>query len=533
MPSDEQNKPEEKGKVVEFKAAEGGEMTAEQKAARQKAIDMAFKKEKKHPLGLAWWLAIIVFILISISFVAAPAIEAFVGRRGGTGLEFGKYDGEPIEFKQGNYFFEQYQNYADRYRGSSSNPEQTAYAIWQNAYYSTVFYTALDQMARKAGIIAADPVVNRRIIESGYYDKDGKFDAATYQNASADRKQAIDTTVRRSVPTQMVLSDLSSVLSSSAEQDFVAAMADNTRAFEYASFDVTTYPDEEASKYAVENSKKFQTMGLSRITAPDQAAAQALLDKINGGEQFATVASESSTDGFKTEGGKVGDTVYFFQIQDMFKNQDEADQVLSAKVGQVVGPFESINGWMLLKLDSAVVAPDFTNQETLNGVKAYMSLYDSQMIDDYLKDQAQKFADKATAEGFDKALSDSGLTSVSVGQTPLNAGGSSFLGSFASTDPKQMMAQITDSETLKTLFTAEDGAVTGPVQAGTAGYLVVKSAEKGDTSIGDYLKQFYGYLTSNTVQADTQYTLLHSDKFQDNFLTVFLGTILGQDTQSK
>jgi len=76
MPSDEQNKPEEKGKVVEFKSAEGGEMTAEQKAARQKAIDMAFKKEKKHPLGVAWWLAIIVFILISISFVAAPAIEA-------------------------------------------------------------------------------------------------------------------------------------------------------------------------------------------------------------------------------------------------------------------------------------------------------------------------------------------------------------------------------------------------------------------------------------------------------------------------
>ena len=483
MPSDEQKKPEEQGKVVEFKPGDGGKMTAEQKAARQKAIDMAFKKEKKHPLGVAWWLAIIVFILISISFVAAPAIEAVVARRGGTGLEFGTYDGEAIEFKQGNYFFEQYQNYADRYRGS--------------------------------------------------YDKDGKFDAATYQNASADRKQAIDTTVRRSVPTQMVLSDLSSVLSSSAEQDFVAAMADNTRAFEYASFDVTTYPDEEASKYAVENSKKFQTMGLSRITAPDQAAAQALLDKIGGGEQFATVASESSTDGFKAEGGKVGDTVYFFQIQDMFKNQDEADQVLSAKVGQIVGPFESINGWMLLKLDSAVVAPDFTNQETLNGVKAYMSLYDSQMIDDYLKDQAQKFADKATTEGFDKALSDSGLTSVSVGQTPLNAGGSSFLGSFASTDPKQMMAQITDSETLKTLFTAEDGAVTGPVQAGTAGYLVVKSAEKGDTSIGDYLKQFYGYLTSNTVQADTQYTLLHSDKFQDNFLTVFLGTILGQGTQSK
>ena len=125
------------------------EMSAEEKAARQKAIDLAFKKEKKHPLGIAWWLGIIVLILISISFVLAPAIEAVVARRSGS-LEFGKYKGEAIKFENGNYFYEQYQNFGQQYRGSSSNPEQAAYAIWSNAYYSTVYYTALSQMARKA-----------------------------------------------------------------------------------------------------------------------------------------------------------------------------------------------------------------------------------------------------------------------------------------------------------------------------------------------------------------------------------------------
>lgn len=528
MPSDEEKKSE---KAMEFKgegqATTGStphEMSAEEKAARQKAIDLAFKKEKKHPLGVAWWLGIIVLILISISFVLAPAIEAAVARRSGS-LEFGKYKGESIKFENGNYFYEQYQNYGQQYRGSSSNPEQAAYAIWSNAYYSTVYYTALSQMARKAGIIAADSVVNRTIINSGYYDKNGKFDVATYNAASSDQKKSIETSVRRNLPPQMVMGDLTSILSSSGEQDFIAAMADDSRSFEYVDFDVNSYPDEQAAAYATQNAQKFETLGISLMTAADKDAAQALADRVVGGEEFATVASSSSTDGFASQGGKVGDNVYFFQIQNTFKNADEAGQALTARAGQILGPFEGNNGWFILRVDSAAVPADFTNEQTLHAVKAYMSLYEAQMMDDYLKDQATQFAASATEKGFDAAAGDAGLSAVKVGATPMNIGNSTYLGSFQSTDPNQLLPYA-DSETVKSLYAADEGAVTGPVQAGSA-YLVVKSGAKGEAGMGQYVKQFYNYLASNTMQGDVQYSVMHNDGFEDNFLTVFFREIIG------
>lgn len=528
MPSDEEKTSE---KTMEFKGEEQAttgstphEMSAEEKAARQKAIDLAFKKEKKHPLGIAWWLGIIVLILISISFVLAPAIEAVVARRSGS-LEFGKYKGEAIKFENGNYFYEQYQNYGQQYRGSSSNPEQAAYAIWSNAYYSTVYYTALSQMARKAGIIAADSVVNRTIINSGYYDKDGKFDVATYNAASSDQKKSIETSVRRNLPAQTVMGDLTSILSSSGEQDFIASMADDSRSFEYVDFDLTAYPDDQAAAYATQNAQKFETLGISLMTAADQDAAQALADRVVGGEEFATVASSSSTDGFASQGGKVGDNVYFFQIQNTFKNAAEADQALAARASQMLGPFEGNNGWFILRVDSAAVPADFTNAQTLNAVKAYMSVYEAQMMDDYLKDQATQFAGTATEKGFDAAATDAGLSTVQVGATPMNIGNSTYLGSFQSTDPKQLLSYA-DSETVKSLYAADEDAVTGPVQAGSS-YLVVKSGAKGEAGMGQYVKQFYNYLASNTMQGDVQYSVMHNDGFEDNFLTVFFKEIIG------
>lgn len=526
---------EDENKVLTFKkpdAPEGPDhLTEEQKKERAKAIDMALRKEKKHPLGAAWWIGIIILILISISFVAGPAIEAAVARRS-TGLSFGSYNGEDITFEQGNYFFDQYQNYADRFRGSSSNPEQAAYQIWSNAYYSTVVYTALSQMAKKAGIIASDPVVNRQIINSGYYDKDGKFDTATYNATSAERKQAIDTSVRRNLVPSMVMSDITSVLSSSAEKDFVASMADDSRSFQYVTFGVDSYPDEEASRYGLANADLFRTFGLSMASAADQAGAQALLDRITSGEAFSAVAESSSTDGFAAEGGKVGDHVYFFQLERSLKNADDAQQIVSAAVGQPIGPLETQNGWVVLQKDSELAPADFADQTTLNAVKVYISLYESQMLDDWLDDQAVDFAAKAGTEGFAQAADAAGLAVTDVAATPLNVGGSSYLGSFAYTDPNQQLAQITDSQVLKQLYDAEVDAVTGPVQAGTS-YLVVKSGEKTSSGIGETLKQFYDYMTSTSVQSDLQYAILHSDKFSDNFLTVFLEQIIGSGSGSQ
>lgn len=150
----------------------------------------------------------IVLILIAISFVLAPAIQAFVGQGTSNGIVFGKYGKEEIKYAYGNYFYDQVQNYANEYSGSEANQTQALYQIWKSAYDSTVLFTAINQLASKAGITAADEVVKRAIIESGAYDKDGKFDVKTYQEASAETKASVEKSIRRGLPYQIVIDDV-------------------------------------------------------------------------------------------------------------------------------------------------------------------------------------------------------------------------------------------------------------------------------------------------------------------------------------
>ncbi|MEA4861075.1 MAG: SurA N-terminal domain-containing protein, partial [Sphaerochaeta sp.] len=152
-------KPEEESKALAFEKAKKSTAVVEGKK------EAALKPKRKITIG--WVLGMIILILIAISFVLAPAIEAFVGKRSSDGIVFGTYGKEEIKYAYGNYFYDQVQNYADQYKSSGVDQTQALYQIWKSAYDSTVLFTAINQLASKAGIIAADDVVVRAIIESG------------------------------------------------------------------------------------------------------------------------------------------------------------------------------------------------------------------------------------------------------------------------------------------------------------------------------------------------------------------------------
>lgn len=490
---------------------------------------VAFAKPKRK-LSIGWWFGIIVLILISISFVLAPAIEAVMGRKQGGGLVFGTYGKEKIEYAYGNYFYEQYQNYANQYKTSANtSAEQVAYQIWKNAYDSTVVYTALNQMAKKAGIIASNAVVNRRIIDSGYYNVDGKFDAATYNKATTEQKASIEKSVRESLAPSIVSNDISTVLTSNAEQDYVAAMADNSRTFQYATFDASLYPDEEAAAYALKNPQLFYTLDLSVITTDSKESAQTILDSINNGTKtFEEAALSESKDSFAASNGKIGN-LYFFQIQSNFKNPDDAQQLFAAEVGKPIGPVEGTSSWTIYRVNAAPVQPDYTDPTLLAMVKTYMSLYDSQIITDYLKTKAASFVADAKASDFATAASKDGVTVTDVTTTPMNVGASGYLSSFSTTDPNGMLTYA-DTDTVKKMYTSETGTVLDPFEAGSS-TVVVKVGDESSSG-NSYLTALYKYYAAMYAQQDLIESFMHSDQFKDNFLTVFLTDILGQGTTS-
>jgi parvulin-like peptidyl-prolyl isomerase len=492
-------------------------------AKDQKAL--AIKPKRKVTIG--WVFGMIILILIAVSFVMAPAIEALVGGGRSNEIVFGQYGKDNVKYTSNNYFYDQVQNYASQYKTTDGNSTQTLYQIWKSAYDSTVVFTAVNQMAKKLNIIAADDVVNRAIINSGSYNKDGKFNVETFNNASAETKASIDRSIRRAIPYQIVVSDIGSVLSSEAESDYVSAMAGDNRTFKYVALDASLYPDQKASEYALMNKQLFYSMDLSVISVETEEEAKALASSITSGEKtFETAAKESSKDTYAAAEGKVGN-VFYYGLVSNFKDAEQATELLTAKSGDVIGPMESNSGWAIYRLDSDPVEADYTDEATLSGVKAYLAYNDDAIITDYLSNLADQFATDA-ANGFEEAAEKASLEVTEVGATPLNVSSSQFLNSFANTDSKGLLASVSSDEaTEKLLFTEPVGSVINPIKNGSS-YLVVKvESETQDEGMSSYIKMFYTYYMGSQSTQDLAEAIFASDNFKDNFLTTFLNVIIG------
>lgn len=516
----DEKKGEGESKELNFKKSKkSGTAEKEQKV-------LAVKSKRKITPG--WVFGMIVLLLIAVSFVLAPAIQAIIGPTNADGIVFGKYGKEDIKYAYGNYFYDQVQNYGSQYSNSGGDPTQTLYQVWKSAYDSTVLYTAVNQLASKAGIIASDEVVNRAIIDSGAYNKDDKFDVELYQKATAESKASVEKSVRRSVPYQIVIDDIGSALSSSAEADYVAKMASEGRTFNYVDINASLYPDENASAYALQNKQLFYSMDLSIISVETEDEAKTLSSAIASGEKsFEEVALSSSKDNYAATEGKVG-TVYYFGLVSNFKNPEDATKLLTAKSGDIVGPLEGPGAWSIYRLDSTPLEADYASPELLSTVKAYLASSEDPVVDDYLLALANEFAQNAQ-DDFAVAAEEAELDVVNVGATPYNLAQSTYLNNLSYSDPQGKLASaVTTTEMGQKLYTAELGTILEPIKS-NASYLVVQADEQvTDEGMGSYIQMFYNYLSGSQNQQDFSQALYTSDQFQDNFLGTFFSTILGE-----
>lgn len=513
-------KPEDEAKALSFEKAKKNAVAADGKK------EATLKTKRKISVG--WVLGMIILILIAVSFVMAPAIEAVVGKKTSNGIVFGTYGKEQIKYAYGNYFYDEVQNYADKYKSSGTDQTQMLYQIWKSAYDSTVLFTAINQLAAKAGIIAADEVVNRAVINSGTYNKDGKFDVATYQKASAESKAKVLKSIRRSLPYQIVVSDTGSVLSSTAEAKYISDMASKGRTFRYLNLSPSLYPDTLAAQYALENKQLFYSMDLSVISTQTQDEAKALYDSIKKGETtFEDAATKSSLDSFAKNGGAVG-KVFYYAVVPNFKNADDALALLGAKSGDIIGPFEANGSYSLYKLNSTPAEADYADSATLSVVKAYMASNESSIIDTYLSDLAAKVSAQAKQDGLDAAAETANLKVVDVAATPYNAGGSAYMNSFSNTDPNGMLASVLTTDTGKQMYSAEADTLLDPIKSGTS-YLVLEVGKDAvDSNMAGYISMFYNYYSGSQNQQDLSQALYTSDLHKDNFLTTFLNVIIGK-----
>jgi parvulin-like peptidyl-prolyl isomerase len=487
---------------------------------------------KKKKVSIGWIFGMVILLLIAISFVAAPAIEAIVGGSNSNEIVFGSYDGEDIAYSMDSYFYDQYQYYGQQYQSDTNTDSNLAlYQIWSQAFNSTVIYTAITEMAENVGIRSTEKTINEAIINSGYYNVDDMFNVETYNNTSAEQKAAIRKEVVRAIPYQTVLNDVQSVLTSTNEAKYVSAMADDTRSFKYVAFDYTTYPKELTAQYALTNPQLFSMIDLSVLSLSNEEDATAALTAINDGTSFEDEAIAASVDSYASNGGVIG-SVPYYAIKANFKNVDESMNVLQASEGDIVGPYETENGWALYKVNSSAVTPDYTSDDTLNMIRTYIANYDTEIMDTYLNDEAKAFA-TTVADDFDAAAEEANLTVNEVSSTSANIGASQYMSTLSSSDTAGLLATAaTEADTMKLLFNQEVGTATAPIKSGNSYLVAYVASEDTESGMGSYIESVYPYYAGTHSQQDLQSAIMSSDKLENNFLSVFIDKIMNTTTES-
>ncbi|MHC1693492.1 MAG: SurA N-terminal domain-containing protein [Sphaerochaetaceae bacterium] len=483
--------------------------------------------KKKHKITLAQIATYVILGLLAV--VMTFGVFPSFGNSGSssTDIVFGSYDKTPITFAYGNYFYRQYQNQAKQATDSS---QSAAYQIWRSAFENTVFYTAVKQLADKAGIIVAEETLNQAIIDSGVYNKDGKFDTETYTNATVEYQNQVKTEYTETLPVQTVMQDMSTILSVPAEVDYIIAMGNETRTFDYVVFNSSNYPDELAATYASANPALFTQLDSSIITMADETAANTLREEIvSGSKTFSDAATADSIDSYAADGGRAG-MWYLYELQEKFTNTEEVNVLFSTAAGGISKVFASPSGFIFFKVEAAPRLADFTDKDVLSDVKTYIAAKDATVLSEYLNGQATAFIASAEASGdFASSAKNAGVDVASVSATPANIGQSSYLSSFSYTDGAGSLASLSsDTEAMKKLYTQAVNTVAGPFILDNS-VLVAKitSEEISAEDSNSYLRTIYPYISQSQNQQDLIQSVFSSDKLVDNFFTVFLEKILG------
>ncbi len=487
------------------------------------------KDKKKHGKSAGWIIGVIVLILISVTFIL-PTTVFSVGNS--QKIEFGRYNGEPIslELAYDNYFYNQLYSLSQMYPASSQNMMQ----LYAQAFYQTVFHTALSQMADSASIIVSDRMLSQGIINSGLYrDDNGAFDMEAYNAASQLDKEALRDQLTDMLPSQVVFQDMTSVKTSNAEYDFVSALNSTPRAFQYITVDYDTYPDEDARAYAEADPAPFMTKALSVLTVATESEANDIITSIQNGEKtFEDAVAESSTDSYSADGGSMG-SVLFNDLENMLSNTEDATVVFDTATGELTAPVQGYTGWMIFRADGESVLPDLEDPAVLSDVKRYISINDSETMSAFVSAKADEVFAAAEAD-FDQAAADNGLIVTDVNASSYNPGSSSFINGLAGNDPEGLLynAATADTAFQRSIYSASENTVIGPQQTGSS-YIIVRPVAGGEanTTWTNYLDLMYSTSTSNLAAQDLQSSILSADGFEDNFITTYLSDIMMTSAQ--
>ena len=138
------------------------------------------------------------------------------------------------------------------------------------------------------------------------------------------------------------------------------------------------------------------------ILVKDEATANEIIEKLNAGEDFATLAKELSTD---TTSGEKGGDLDWFTVGDMITEFNDAAYAL--EINEISKPVQSQFGYHIIQITDKRAIEDFgTLEEKKDAIKetlvanAQTDEYWNKVVADLLKDADIKIKDKDLSNAF-------------------------------------------------------------------------------------------------------------------------------------
>jgi hypothetical protein len=481
-------------------------------------------EKRGHGLGITIFSAIILVVIV-VTFIGAPVVSKVSEQ---SAVNFGSYDGIPIEFIQGNLFsqqVEQLNRFYEQFNQGTSNVEFQRQLVWRQAFEQTATQIGLKREAERAGIVITDGQIDKALVNHSAYQKDGKFSEELYrQTASADRFKYRQET-KTSLLVQQYANDRSQgALVSKATEDFVAGMAYPQRKFSFVTFTDADYPLNLVSDYAGKNKALFRTVDLSRITVTSsEGDAQKVREEaVKGEKAFSDLAKTYSKDALADSGGALN-VRHYYELKSEITKSEDLDKVFALAKGGISAVLKNDKGWTIYKVNTAATDADLASADTLAVVRSYIARNDRGLLEDNLEAQAKAFAETAKTD-FAAAAKKLGKSVAVSGWVALNFGNHDLFPSITEASKDTTFSGLASNEDFfKKAFRVPVGQIAAPVLASPAVLVLKVDAIKtapaaGETAISASAVQS----TINSERSkEVQQAILTSPKFKDQFQSEF------------
>ncbi len=482
------------------------------------------KRRERHPVLYA--LSVAILVVIVVTFIWAPA----GGRGRGTGgkIEFGTYQGKPVEYYSSNFFAERVAAVNEQLRGSnqeSEDLEAVAYQVWRTAFDQTVVHLAFLAEAARAGAWVSDDRLDEVLIQSGPWSQGGVFNEERYRATSDADKYAYRKLFREQLLDEQVQRDLlGDIQYSQKEVDFFKAMISTQRKFSFVSFAFRDFPEAEVKAYGEKNPDRFRRIKLSQILIKtSESEAREIRRKLEDrSASFEELARAHSKDAYAEKGGDAG-WRYFYDLESDFEQKEPLEAVMGLAEGALSDVLPSRYGWVIYRCDSPALRPDLSDGETAQRVRGYMMRYEKGQVEDYMLKRAEDFRLRTRDLGFLGAALAQNLKAQATEYFPLNYQGVYFLAPVRAVGQEvDISSAAANEEFFLKAFRLAPGDISEPVLLEDQVIVLrLEDVREAPQEQLDLSAEYFSYFARQALEADLQAGLLKPEYLKDNFHDTF------------